>query len=64
MSFRPWSLELQGAPATVIAADLDGDRRVRLAHLVDLRGGGRPTLFLAIPDAQGRSQIVAVRRVP
>jgi hypothetical protein len=36
----------------------------RLAHLVDLRGDGRPTLFLVIPDAQGRSQIVAVRRVP
>jgi len=36
----------------------------RLAHLVDLRGDGHPTLFLAIPDAQGRTQIVAVRRVP
>jgi VCBS repeat protein len=37
---------------------------VRLADLVDLRGDGHPTLFLAIPDAQGRSQVVAVRRVP
>jgi len=36
----------------------------RLANLVDLRGNGHPTLFLAIPDAQGRTQIVAVRRVP
>jgi len=36
----------------------------RLANLVDLRGDGHPTLFLAIPDAQGRTQIVAVRRVP
>ena len=35
-----------------------------LADLVDLRGDGHPTLFLAIPDAQGRTQIVAVRRVP
>lgn len=36
----------------------------RLAHLVDLRSEGHPTLFLAIPDAQGRTQIVAVRRAP
>jgi len=36
----------------------------RLADLVDLRGDGHPTLFLAIPDAQGRTQIVAVRRAP
>lgn len=33
----------------------------RLADLVDLRGDGHPTLFLTIPDAQGRTQIVAVR---
>jgi len=51
----------------------DGDDRparpavpaaARLANLVDLRGDGHSTLFLAIPDAQGRTQIVAVRRVP
>jgi hypothetical protein len=36
----------------------------RLAGLVDLRGDGRATLFLAVADAQGRSQVVAVRRVP
>jgi hypothetical protein len=35
----------------------------RLADLVDLRGDGHPTLFLAIPDAQGHTQIVAVRRI-
>jgi FG-GAP-like repeat len=37
LSFRPWSLELPGAPATVIAADLDGDRRVDLVVVVKLR---------------------------
>jgi hypothetical protein len=36
----------------------------RLTDLVDLRGDGHPTLVLAIPDAQGRTQIVAVRRAP
>lgn len=36
----------------------------RLADLVDLRGDGHPTLFLTIPNAQGRTQIVAVRRAP
>jgi len=36
----------------------------RLADLADLRGDGHPTLFLTIPDAQGRTQIVAVHRVP
>jgi hypothetical protein len=35
----------------------------RLADLVDLRGDGHSILFLAIPDAQGHTQIVAVRRI-
>ena len=36
LSFRSWSLELPGAPATVIAADLDGDRRVDLVVVVNV----------------------------
>ncbi len=35
-----------------------------MANLVDLSGDGHATLLLAIADAQGRSQIVAVRQVP
>ena len=36
LSFRPWSLELPGAPATVIAVDLDGDRRPDLVVVVNV----------------------------
>jgi hypothetical protein len=48
-------------------ASLDRSTRApaaSLANLVDLGGDGQATLLLAIADAQGRSQIVAVRRVP
>jgi hypothetical protein len=36
LGFRAWSLDLPGAPAAVIAADLDGDRRVDLVVVVNV----------------------------
>jgi hypothetical protein len=36
VSMHPWSLELPGAPAAVIPADLDGDRRMDLVVVVNV----------------------------